>query len=222
MKLIIGNKNYSSWSLRPWLLLSQAKIPFKEENLSFNATDFGARVRRYSAGGRVPILVDDDVTVWDSLAICEYVAEKFPDKQLWPAERTARATARSMVAEMHSSFQALRSRMPMNCSARFPGMGWDVTVQRDIDRILALWTEARRFGDGGGPFLFGDFSVADAYFAPVTVRFLAYDVKLPPLAQRYLETLHGERAMQAWLEAARIENDFVAANEPYRLPPQRR
>src|SRR3954470_10596394 len=116
MKLIIANKNYSSWSLRPWLLLTQAKIPFQEECLSLNAADFTARVQRYSGAGCVPVLVDDDVTVWDSLAICEYLAEKFPEKQLWPADRKARAVARSMVAEMHSSFTSLRSRMPMNCS----------------------------------------------------------------------------------------------------------
>jgi glutathione S-transferase len=218
MKLIIGNKNYSSWSLRPWLLLKHAGIPFEEEVVSFNANDWNARVRP-SPTRKVPALVDGDLCVWDSLAIVEYVAERFPQKQLWPAEVAARAVARSLCAEMHAGFQEMRSTLTMNFSARFSGGLWKVGVQKDIARIIALWDDARaRFGSAG-PFLFGAFSVADAYFAPVTQRFVGYDVKLPDGARRYVETIQNLPAMKAWAEAARVENDFVPEDEPYRSAP---
>jgi glutathione S-transferase len=219
MKLIIANKNYSSWSLRPWLLLKHAGIPFEEEVVSFNADDFAQRVKPYSPTGLVPVLIDGDLSVWDSLAIVEYVAERYPQKQLWPAEVQARAVARSMCAEMHAGFQQLRSTLTMNFSARFSGGLWKVGVQKEIARIISMWDDARaRFG-AAGPFLFGTFSVADAYFAPVTQRFVAYDVKLPDGARKYVETIQGLPAMMAWAEAARVENDFVPEDEPYRSAP---
>jgi glutathione S-transferase len=219
MKLIIGNKNYSSWSLRPWLLLRQAAIPFDEEKISFNAPDFKERVKRYSPVGKVPVLVDGDVVVWDSLAIVEYVAERHPEKKLWPEERATRARARSMCAEMHSSFTAMRNRMPMNCGLSLSGVLFDVEVQRDVNRILEMWRECRDRHGARGRFLFGDFSVADAYFAPVTRRFKTYGTKLPDFAQSYVETVHALPAMQEWLAAAEGEHDFVEEDEPYRLPP---
>ena len=219
MKLVIGNKNYSTWSLRPWLLLKHAGIPFDEEVISFNAPDFAAQVRRYSPSGKVPVLLDGDLAIWDSLAIVEYVAERFPQMQLWPADVKARAVARALCAEMHAGFAELRSTLTMNFSARFSGGLWKVGVQKEIARIIAAWDDARaRFG-AGGAFLFGSFSVADAYFAPVTQRFLAYEVKLPEGARRYVETIQGLPAMKAWAEAARCEHDFVPRDEPYRAGP---
>jgi glutathione S-transferase len=219
MKLVIANKNYSTWSLRPWLLLKQAGIPFEEEVIKFSAPDFGARVGRYSPTGKVPVLIDGGLAVWDSLAIAEYVAERFPDKRLWPTDVQARAVARSLCAEMHSGFAQLRSTLTMNFSARFSGGLWKLGVQKEIARIIAAWDDARsRFG-ADGPFLFGAFSVADAFFAPVTQRFVGYDVKLPEGARRYVETILNLPAMQAWAEAARCENDFVASDEPYRTGP---
>jgi glutathione S-transferase len=216
MKLLIGNKNYSSWSLRPWLLLRHAGIPFEEEKLSFNAPDFKERVLRVSAAGKLPALVDGEVVVWDSLAIAEYVAEKFPEKKLWPEDRGARARARSMCAEMHSGFAAMRDRMGMNCELVMTNVLFDVNVRRDVDRIVTMWRECRERFAAEGPFLFGRFSIADAYFAPVTLRFVTYGTALPEVARQFVETITGLPAMQEWLTAARAEQDFVAFDEPYR------
>jgi glutathione S-transferase len=216
VKLIIGNKNYSSWSLRPWLLLRQAGIPFEEELIDFNATDFKARVTKYSAAGKVPVLVDGPLVVWDSLAIAEYVAETFPDKALWPEPREARARARSVSAEMHAGFQELRSRLTMNCQVCFTNVLYDVRVRRDIARIVEIWRDCRERAGAEGPFLFGRFSVADAFFAPVTVRFAGYGVELPVVAQQYVDTIQSLPAMQEWLVAARAETSFVVQDEPYR------
>jgi glutathione S-transferase len=217
MKLIIGNKNYSSWSLRPWLVLTHAQIPFEEHKVSFNAADFKAHT---GPGGKVPVLVDGDLQVWDSLAIVEYLADKFPDRHLWPADRAARAVARSICAEFHAGFPAVRNALASNMTASLPGLGWNVAVQKEIDRVCALWRDARaRFARSGGPFLFGDFSIADAYYAPVTRRFVTYAVKLPEDAARYVETIGALPAMQAWLADAATENDFFVDDEPYRLPP---
>jgi glutathione S-transferase len=220
MKLLIGNKNYSSWSLRPWLLLRVLGIPFTEEKLSFNAPQFKAKVQRVSPAGKVPVLVDDDGTVvWDTLAIVEYLAERFPGRGVWPQDRAARATARSICAEMHAGFGALRSQMPMNMSQRFPGLGWNLKVQHDIDRILDLWQRAEaRFG-AEGPFLFGHFTAADAFYAPVVSRFMTHAVALPPPAQAYMAAIQALPAMQEWAEEAARENDFVVQDEPYRAPP---
>ncbi|HVU50034.1 MAG TPA: glutathione S-transferase family protein [Polyangia bacterium] len=217
MKLIIANKNYSSWSLRPWLLLKQLRIPFEEEKLSFNDPSFKARVRAVSPRGLVPVLVDGELAVWDSLAIVEYLAEKFPDRGVWPAAREARARARSVCAEMHSCFQALRSRLAMNCELDLPMPVLDLETRRDVDRICELWADCAHFSDGdGGPFLFGAFSAADAYFAPVVRRFLTYEIGLPEAARRYVATMDALPAMKEWVAAARAENDFCAFEEPYR------
>src|SRR5215831_3295404 len=176
MKLVIGNKNYSSWSLRTWFLLTHLGIPFEEEKLSFNDPSFKERVRRYSPAGRVPVVIDGETIVWDSLAIAEYVAEKFPDRGVWPHDAVARARARSICAEMHAGFAALRDQLPMNCELRLPWLPADLRVRRDIARVVDMWTDCRsRFG-AGGPFLFGAFSAADAYYAPVVRRLLGFDV----------------------------------------------
>jgi glutathione S-transferase len=219
VKLLIGNKNYSSWSLRPWLLLRQAGIPFQEELLPFGTPEFKARVTKHSPAGMVPVLVDGELAVWDSLAIAEYVAETWADKGLWPDGREARAVARSICAEMHSGFRELRSRMIMNCQVRFSNVLFDKKVRREQARIEEIWRDARaRFG-AGGPFLFGRFGVADAFFAPVTIRFVAYDVQLSPVARQYVDTIQALPAMQEWMSAARAETTFYAEDEPYREAP---
>jgi len=219
MKLVIGNKNYSSWSLRAWLLLRQTAIPFEEEKISFNAPDFKARVGRYSPVGKVPVLVDDDLVVWDSLAIAEYLAEKYPEKKLWPEDRSARARARSFCAEMHSGFAAMRNHMGMNCELLVKSVLFDVAVQRDVQRMLEIWRECRERYAGEGPFLFGPFTIADAFFAPVTRRFVSYGTVLPEVGQRYVDTMTSLSSMQEWLAAGLAEHDFVEEDEPYRRRP---
>lgn len=216
--LLIGNKNYSTWSLRPWLLLRQAGIPFTEKQLSFNDPDFAAAVRRLAppSAGKVPVLIDGDVVVWDSLAIAEYVAETHPDKRLWPAAAPARARARAVSAEMHSGFADLRGRMTMNCQLRLTNVLFDLKVQREVARIAAIWADCRQSFGAGGPFLFGQFTIADAFFAPMTQRFAGYGVSLPAVAQQYVDTIQALPAMKEWVTAARAETDFVARDEPYR------
>jgi len=218
LKLVVGNKNYSSWSMRPWVLLRQAQIPFEEVQLKFSQSDGGLTVpgvEKYSAAGKVPVLMIDGEPVWDSLAICETVAEMFPDKYLWPEAPQARRFARSACAEMHSGFQNMRGKMPTNIRGRYPGKGLTPESRKDIDRVVALWTECReRFG-GAGSLLFGKFSVADAFFAPVVMRFQAYAVKVPPVAQEYCEALKALAAVREWCDGARRETEFVPADEPY-------
>lgn len=216
MKLVVANKNYSSWSLRPWLLLKHPGIPFEEEKLSFNDPQFKARVRRYSPVGKVPVLVDGDLVIWDSLAIAEYVAEKHPEAHLWPEDAAARARARSVCAEMHSGFSAMRSRMGMNCELVLPGVLFDRDVQADVARVLDIWRGCREAHQAKGPFLFGRFSVADAFFAPVTRRFLTYGTPLPAVAKQYVETISALPAMREWLTEALAEHDYVLEDEPYR------
>jgi glutathione S-transferase len=219
MKLIVGNKNYSSWSLRPWLLMTQLGIPFEEESLSFNDPQFKARVGKYSTAGKVPFLIDGDLVVWDTYAIVEYLAEKFPQQQVWPKESAARATARSLCAEMHSSFGALRSQLPMNCELKLDWAPLDRAVQRDIARVFSLWAQCRtRFGSGG-PFLFGAFTAADAFYAPVVRRFLGFSIAIPDSCAEYVRAIDALPAMRKWVEAALREHDFVAVDEPYRDSP---
>ena len=184
-ELYIANKNYSSWSLRPWVLLSELRIPFTEKLVPFiEGSNFEA-FRKFSPTGKVPCLVVDGTSVWDSISICEFLAEEFPQKKLWPSDKMARATARSASAEMHSGFQNLRTHMFMNVRGRFPTSGREAGVQDDIDRIQALWADCReRFGKGG-KFLFGDFSIADAMFAPVVMRFQTYSVDVTPGSKAY-------------------------------------
>jgi glutathione S-transferase len=219
MKLVIGNKNYSSWSMRPWVLLRQAGIAFEEIQLRFDNDVRVIGIEKYSAAGKVPVLMIDGEPVWDSLAIAETVAEMHPDKHLWPEDPAARRVARSVCAEMHSGFQALRGRMPMNIRGRYPGKGLTPESQKDIDRVVALWTQCReRFG-GAGSLLFGKFSIADAFYAPVVMRFQTYGVKLPRIAQEYCEAVMALAAVREWCDAARRESDFVAADEPYAQKP---
>ncbi len=207
LQLVIGNKNFSSWSLRPWLLLKQAGLPFREISVRLRQADTKAQILAHSPSGKVPALIDGDLTVWDSLAICEYLAEKasLNHVDLWPADPKARAEARSVSAEMHSGFAALRQHMSMEVAASRPGEVQTPEVLADIARIAALWTSCRERFAAAGPFLFGDFSVADAMYAPVAFRFHTYGVELPPLAAAYRDTLLALPAMQEWAAGARAE-----------------
>jgi len=219
MRLIIGNKNYSSWSLRPWLLMTHLGIPFEEEVLSFNDPEFKSHVARYDSPGKVPILVDGELSVWDTLAIVEYLAEKFPQHRIWPESPAARARARSVCAEMHSSFSVLRSQLPMNCELQLNWTPLDRAALRDIARVFWIWEHCRaNFGKGGG-FLFGEFSAADAFYAPVVRRFLGFSIVMPDVCARYARMIDALPAMRRWLDAALQERDFVEMDEPYRDRP---
>jgi len=223
MQLYIGNKNYSSWSMRPWVLMKQAGIAFEERLVRFDAFETGSvfknEMARHTPTGRVPVLVDDGFPIWDTLAIAEYLAEKFPQHRLWPAETRARARARSVVAEMHSGFGALRSAFPMNIEARLPEIGARVlaeqpAVRDDLARIGQMWSELLE--THGGPLLFGAFGIADAFFAPVAMRARTYGLPLPAPAAAYAERLRALPGVAAWIADALAEQDFVPFDEPYR------
>jgi glutathione S-transferase len=219
LTLVIGNKNYSSWSMRPWVLMRQLGIPFEEKKLRFHSTEWDAEIERWSPSRLVPVLWNGDQTVWDTLAIAEALHEWFPEKGVWPNDAAARAFARSASAEMHSGFRDLRGAMPMNIRSSYPGKGMSPAVQANIDRIEKLWKEARaRFGSGG-PFLFGAFSAADAMFAPVTTRFRTYAVKLSPESQRYCDAVLAAPGVRAWVDDAVKEREFVQDDEPYAAAP---
>jgi len=208
--LIIANRNYSSWSLRPWLTLKAAGVEFDEVLVQLGTPETEAAIRRWSPSGRVPAFRDGDIVVWDSLAICEHVAETHPDAALWPSDPVARATARSVTAEMHSGFTSLRNHMTMNIRASYPGAGRGEGVDGDIARITAIWNDCRaRFG-GGGDLLFGHFTIADAFYAPVVSRFRTYGVTPAGAAADYMEAVWGLPAMQDWVEKARAEPWKVA------------
>ena len=204
MLLVIGNRNYSSWSLRPWLVLKHAGASFEEIVVPLSQPNTPEEIRRHSPSGRVPVLKDGDVTVWDSLAISEYVNEKFPDAKLWPADSKLRAVARSVCAEMHSGFQAVRSELPMNIRLRRRKEP-SADADREIARLVALWAEHRNRHGRAGPFLFGAFSIADAFFAPVATRFVTYGVKVEGAAAEYMRTLLGMPSMQEWSDKAHKE-----------------
>ncbi|WP_127999990.1 glutathione S-transferase family protein [Piscinibacter defluvii] len=223
MQLVIGNKNYSSWSMRPWVLMRQAGIAFEEVKLRFDAftpdSEFKTRLARISPAGRVPVLLDGELAVWDTLAIAEYLAERLPALQLWPADVAARARARSVCAEMHSGFGALRSAFPMNIEARLPEVGERVlaeqaAVRADRERLVQMWSGLLEAS--GGPLLFGAFTIADAYFAPVVMRFVTYGVPLPPRITAYVERVRALPGVAAWVDDALAEQDFLDFEEPYR------
>jgi glutathione S-transferase len=209
--LVIGNHNYSSWSLRPWLALKHLGVPFGLERIALDQPDTAARIHRHSPAGRVPVLVEGDVTIWESLAIIEHLAETHP--QLWPSEPVARGMARAVAAEMHSGFQALRNELPMNIRASGRVVVPSPAAAADIARIVAIWSEAReRFGRTG-PWLFGAFSAADAMYTPVASRFRTYGVPLPEPLMRYRDTALGSSAMQEWAAMAESESDVIAHEE---------
>ncbi|HEY0721707.1 MAG TPA: glutathione S-transferase family protein [Gammaproteobacteria bacterium] len=213
LTLVIGNKNYSSWSMRPWLVLRQAGIPFEELRIPLYTPDTSAALARWSPSGKVPVLHDGELVVWDSLAICEYLAERYPDKGLWPADAAARAVARSVSAEMHAGFAELRSALPMNSRRHITGRAINEGGRSDIARVTAIWNSCRsRFG-AGGPFLFGGFTIADAMFAPVVLRFATYGVVLEGAARAYADAITSLPAIQEWLAASREEAETIEAFE---------
>ncbi len=251
LKLFIGNKNYSSWSMRPWVLLTQAGIPFQEVMLRFDSFEADTAFKRaalaINPAGKVPVLVDTDaapalaassaalpsegadpsrggpaadLVIWDTLAIAEYLAERFPDKHLWPQDARARARARSVCAEMHSGFGALRSVCPMNIEARLGDTGallWrdKPALRAEVLRLIQMWSEL--LDAHAGPMLFGAFSVADAYFAPVCMRIATYALPVPPAIAAYVQRVQALNGVRAWIDGALAERDFLDFEEPYRL-----
>jgi glutathione S-transferase len=227
MQLHIGNKNYSSWSMRPWVLLRHFGIAFDEVMHRFDGFDAGSQFRRemgaLSPTGKVPLLVDGELAVWDTLAIAEYVAEHLaathPELALWPRDPQQRARARSLCAEMHSGFGALRSACPMNIEASLPEVGAKVlaeqpAVQADLARIVAMWTQA--LAASGGPFLFGGFGIVDAYYAPVVARLRSYALPVPAEVAAYMERVWASPGVAAWVQGALAERDYRDFEEPYR------
>ena len=226
LKLYIGNKNYSSWSMRAWVLMRQAGIDFDEIKLRFDSfsadSNFKQRLGAISPAGKVPVLVDDGLVVWDTLAIAEYLAERFPELHLWPRETPARARARSVCAEMHSGFGALRSACGMNIEAVLPEAGaivWrdDAGVRADVARLIEMWREL--LASYGGPMLFGRFSVADAFYAPVVMRLATYALPVPDDIAAYMARVQALPGMAAWVADALAEHDFLPFEEGYRATP---
>ncbi len=213
MKLIIGNKNYSSWSLRAWLLPSVRNIPFKEVRVALSQPGTSAEIARYSAAGKVPVLHDKELVVWDSLAICEYISEAYLAGRGWPEERKMRAEARAYSAEMHSGFFTVRQKMPMNCRAVNRTVAYTAELQKEIARIDSLWSALRRkYGDNGA-WLFGKFSIADCMFAPVVMRFNTYGVAVSESSKEYMETMLLQPKIQLWMEQAAAEEEIIVEEE---------
>ena len=226
IQLYIGNKNYSSWSMRPWVLLRQAEIAFEEVLLRFDSFDsdsaFKTGLKDITPVGKVPVLVHQGFAVWDTLAIAEYLAETFPEKQLWPAHPQERARARSVCAEMHGGFAGLRSACPMNIEAQLPEVGAlalrdKPAVRADLQRIVSLWSGL--LTQHAGPMLFGAFSIADAYFAPVVMRLKTYALPVPAEVQAYMDRVCALPGVKAWINGALQEKDFIDFEEPFRLHP---
>jgi glutathione S-transferase len=222
-KLYIGNKNYSSWSMRPWVLMKQAGIAFDEVMVRFDSFDADSAFKNAMAAlnpvAKVPVLVDGDLVVWDTLAIAEYLAETFPEKQLWPAAAADRARARSVCAEMHSGFGGLRGHCGMNIEASLPEVGARLLkeqpeVASDLARIVQMWSGL--LDAHGGPMLFGGFGIADAYFAPIGTRFKTYGLPVPAQISDYIERVQALPGIKAWIDDALAEKDFLQFEEPYR------
>lgn len=226
LRLVIGNKNYSSWSMRPWVLMRALGIPFEETLLQLGFAEgspFRRAVARVSPAGRVPVLLlDDCFAVWDTLAIVETLHERFPGVGIWPAEPNPRARARSLCAEMHAGFGALRQHCPMNIEATLPEVGARVwaeheAVRRDVARIEAMWADA--LATGGGPMLFGRFGAVDAFYAPVCMRLRSYALPVSAATRAYIERVTAVPAVRQWIDDALAERDFIAEDEPYRTAP---
>lgn len=213
LTLVIGNKNYSSWSLRPWLFLKYHDIVFEEIRIPLYREDSKPKLLSYSPAGKVPTLLGGDINVWDSLAILEYLAERFPQTQGWPENIAERARARSLAAEMHSGFIALRSHCGMNCRRTPASKQLPDAVYADIERIGQIWQQCRQQHSAKGPWLFGRFTIVDAMFAPVALRFYSYQLATNPEAQAYINTVLENPAVKAWIDAGKQETEVIAAFE---------
>lgn len=213
MKLVIGNKAYSSWSFRPWILMKVLGLPFEEVLIPLYRDGSAEAIREASPGGKVPALLDGDIVAWESLSIIEYIADRFPDRGVWPADPAARAHARSMASEMHAGFQALRARCPMNVRRVPKAIALGPDVEANVARITTAWAEARDRFDTGGPFLYGAFSGADAMYAPVVSRFHCYAVPVPPEARAYMEAIMALPAWAEWMEAGVAEPWHLADSD---------
>ena len=213
LTLVIANKNYSSWSMRPWVLLRELNLPFQERLMKFNSKDWGDNIGRLSPSRMVPVLWEGEpgegFPTWDTIAIMERLHELFPAAGVWPRDARARAQARSLCAEFHSGFRAFRGAMPMNIRSRHPGKGMNDGVAKDIARVSAIWTAAKR------PYLFGEFCAADAFYAPVATRLVTYGVELKGAAREYQQVLLDSPGVKAWSTEAAKETEFVAEDEPY-------
>lgn len=212
MELIIGNKNYSSWSLRGWLMLEAFNLKFKETKLQLFTDDFYSSLSAHEAADKVPVLIDGDVTVWDSLAICEYVSERHLNGKGWPDDYADRAMARSVSNEMHSGFFGVRNEMPMNCRAK-RRVELSEQAKKDIARIDQLWSSLRKTHADKGPWLFGEFSIADVMYAPVALRFRTYGIKVSEESQAYCDALYSHPAIQLWVKGALLETEIVEEDE---------
>ena len=227
LQLVIGNKNYSSWSMRPWVLMRQLGIGFEEIKLRFDLrpdSAFYRQLARHTPAARVPVLLIDGFAVWDTLAIVEALADLHPELPVWPRDRLQRARARSLAAEMHAGFGALRSHFPMNIEARFPEVGARVLAQeagvrRDLARIEAMWSEV--LAASGRPFLFGEFGAVDAFYAPVVMRIRGFDLPVSDVVRAYADRVAATPGVAAWIADALAEHDFIAEDEPYRSAPAR-
>jgi glutathione S-transferase len=213
MKLIIGNKNYSSWSLRPWLLLSFYKVEFDEIRLPLFIDNFEEKLKTHTGAGFVPVLEDGDLTVWDSLAICEYISEKYLSDTGWPSDPSARAEARSCSSEMHSGFFNIRNNMPMNVRAINRHIEITPEIKKEIDRINSLWNDLRKKYSKNGPWLFGEFSIADCMFSPISFRFNTYGVELTGMAKDYMHFVLRNPHIENWLQDSKNENETIDRSE---------
>lgn len=213
LTLVIGNKNYSSWSLRPWLFLRYHDIDFDERRVPLFVETTAADLAEYDSDLKVPVLKDSDLVVWDSLAILEYISEVYLDGKGWPNEPEVRAIARSVSAEMHSSYINVRSEMPMNCRKKFGPIRLSPSAEREVGRITSLWRKCRRDYGEGGDWLFGDFSIADAMFAPVAIRFSGYSIPMEGIEAEYVQSILTHPAIIEWVEAGRLEAEIIEENE---------
>lgn len=211
--LVIGNRNYSTWSLRPWLFLRHHRVEFEEVRLPLDTDEFRSRIGDFTPAGRVPVLLHGDCRIWESLAICEYANETFAGGRGWPEHPQARAEARSVSCEMHAGFAALRSELPMNCRALGRRVTPSAAARRDIDRVVAIWDGARGRYGSHGPWLYGHFGIADAMFAPVASRFRTYGIRIDGAAADWAEAILAHPAMGEWMEAARREPETIEADE---------
>ncbi len=211
MQLVIGNQNYSSWSLRPWVLLQHFNIEFEQHLISLFAEDMLIQMSPFCPNNKVPVLIDNKERIWDSLAICEYINEQYLSGNAWPENVVDRAKARSVCAEMHSGFFALRNEMPMNCRRTPSAINYSAECQKDIDRIITLWQEC--LAKSQGEFLFGDFTIADAFYLPVISRFNSYQIAVPENVQSYVNTMLSLPSYQLWLSAAKAEDEIIECSE---------